>query len=327
MNVNLTRRSLSAALIAGATGMTRLPAFAQAGGYPDKPIKLILPFSASAVTAAIARFVTDGLQTHFRQPFVHDYRPGASGIVGMAAVAKSPADGYTMLFGTTGIVQNSTIYKTVPYEPFKDFQPITRIASSAQAFVTGASTPFNSLKAFIEAAKKKPTSFASIGVGTTAHLYGELLAQKAGIDLLHVAYKTESQALIELVNGEVAGAFVTVGTASAQAKNGLLRVLACTGPQRAALLPETPTLAELGFSGFETVGWSSLFFPAGVPRDIVDKVSVQTNLILRDPVVAARVLETGFEVKGSTPEELTALMRKDFDFWAGLIKRYNIQPI
>ena len=273
----------------------------------------------------MARLVGEHLGRKLGQTVIVDNKPGANGIIGMGYVAKTAPDGYTMLYAITGLIQNASLYKKLPYDPFKDFQPISLVGLSPVAFVVAANSPAKSMAEFIEMARKVPSSYSSNGVGSTPHLYRELLASAGNVKMVHVAYKGESPAIVDIIGGQVCGGFVSLGLASAQVAGGKVRVLAVAARKRSPLMPSAATMAELGFPGFEAAGFSGLLFPARVPKDITHKVSSAVNSVLKMPEVAQRIVEMGFEPGGDTPEEYAALLRSDFAHWDALIKRNKIE--
>lgn len=318
-DVLIGRRSLLIA--ASACAMSR--AFADTP-YPERMIRLVAPFGAGGAGSTAARLIGDQMAQSFKQTVIVDNRPGANGMIGMEAVAKAPADGYTMLYGITGIVQNAALYKKVPYDALKDFAPASLVGTSALALLVGPTSKARTLAEFVDTAKKSGASFGSFGIGSTGHIYGELLGSAIGTKLVHVPYKGEGPLLSDLMGGQVDSGFVSAGLAPTYVTANRVRVLAVAGPKRSILLPQTPTFAEAGYPGFETIGWSAIFLPGGTRTDIVDKVSAEVNRIIALPNVRKGLLDLGFEPKGTTPQELATIMREDLARWVALVKRFDI---
>ncbi len=242
--------------------------------YPNKPIKMVVPFPAGGTTDIMARAVAADLQKVFGQPVVVENKAGAGGNIGSDFVAKAPADGYTLLMGTVGThAINVALYPKMPYDAVKDFVPISLVAGVPNVLVAAPGFPVNSVKDLIDMAKKSPdkTTFASSGNGTSIHLSGELFKQLAGVQMTHVPYKGSSAALPDVMSGQVNVMFDNAPSVMPQIKGGKLKAIAVTSGTRSPALPNVPTIAEAGLPGFEATSWFGVLAPAGTPKDIVDK--------------------------------------------------------
>lgn len=302
--------------IAMTTGMIQ-PTSAQQ--YPAKPIRIVVPFPAGGNADIFARAFAQKLGDAWKQTPVVDNRAGAAGIIGTQFVAKSPADGYTLLFGTTGThTTNPAVYARLPYDPVKDFTPVSNFADSPFLLVVHPSVPAHTLQALISLAKTRPgqLDYASFGAGSSAHLAGEMLRTMAGIDIVHVAYKGGPPALTDLIGGHVALMFNSMPAVLPLVKTGKLRALAVAAAKRAPTLPGMPTFAEAGLAGFEAGSWYGLLAPAGTPRDVVTRLHAETVRMLALPDVKQRLAAEGSEGIGNTPEEFAAQIQRDITRWA-----------
>ena len=298
-----------------------LPVLAQ--GYPDKPIRLIVPFPPGGGTDIFARLVGSKLSETLKWVVVVENRAGAGGNIGVDAVAKAPPDGYTIVIGqTSNLAINPTLYSALPYDPLKDLIPVIGIASAPLVVVVAATSPYQSLKDIVAAAKSKPGEmmFASPGNGTVAHLAGERLQSVAGVKFQHVPYKGSAQALTDLMGGNVHLFMSSVTTALAQIKGGKLRAIAVTSARRLAELPNVPTVAESGYKGFEASTWFGLLVPRGTPAPIVTQLNREVNRILQKPDVRKTIASEGGEPLGGTPEQFSALLRSEYAIWERAVK-------
>ena len=308
------------ALLAGLGALSlSAAAFAQ---YPNKPIKIIVPFLAGGTTDIMARAVAADLQKAFGQAVVVENRAGAGGNIGADAVAKSAPDGYTFLMGTVGThAINMALYAKMPYDAVKDFAPITLLATTPNMLVINNDVPAKNLKDFIALGKKEgKMTFASSGSGTSIHVSGELFKTMTGIDMVHVPYKGRATAIPDVLGGRVTMMFDNMPSSLALVREGKLRALGVTSAQRSPAAPEIPTIAESGLPGFDAVSWFALFAPAGTPKPIVDKWATEVRRVLKLPDVAKRLADNGLEPVGSTPEELAAYQRAEITKWAKVVK-------
>ena len=309
------------ALLAGLGALSlSAAAFAQ---YPNKPIKIIVPFLAGGTTDIMARAVAADLQKAFGQAVVVENRAGAGGNIGADAVAKSAPDGYTFLMGTVGThAINMALYAKMPYDAVKDFAPVSLVAAVPNILVATPSFPVNSVKELIDLAKKEDgkLTFASSGSGTSIHLSGELFKQLAGVQMTHVPYKGSSAALPDVMSGQVNVMFDNAPSVMPHIKGGKLKAIAVTSSKRAPALPNVPTIAESGLPGFEASSWFGLLAPAGTPKDIVDKVSTQIQKMLQTPEMKERLSSQGADGVGNTPEQFAAHIKTEIDKWAKVVK-------
>jgi tripartite-type tricarboxylate transporter receptor subunit TctC len=303
-----------------------LTAFAQ--DWPSRPVRLIVPFAPGGATDIPARLIAPKLQESLGQPIVVENRTGASGIVGIQAAAQSQPDGYTMVIATNGeLVMNPSIYPKLPYDVFKDFIPVSILLESPMLLVTSASSPFNSLADILAAAKAKPgqLTYATAGTGSTSHVLTEMLAQQAGIKLLHVPYKGGAPASAATANGEVNMGLLNLGSAVNFVKGGKAKALAVTSEKRNPNFPDWPTAIEAGVPGFVEHIWIGMAAPAGVPRAIVERMSAEVAKALKAPDVRERLVQLGNEPLGTTPDEAAARIKREFPRYATAIKAANIK--
>src|SRR5213594_947003 len=275
--------SLALALFAGA-------AVAQA--YPAKPIRLIVPFPPGGGTDIAARTIANKLSDNVKWTFVVENKPGAGGNLGVEQAAKSPPDGYTLVVGqTSNLAINPALYAKLPYDPQKDFSPVALIVSAPVVLVVATNSPYKSLGDLVAAAKRDPgaVTFASPGSGTVSHLTGELLQRAAGVKFTHVPYKGASQAMTDLLGGQVQSFMSSVPSALAQVRGGRLRAVVVTSAKRAAQMPEVPTIAESGYPGFDAITWYGLLAPAGTPAVIIARLNAELNRALATPDVRERL--------------------------------------
>ena len=300
---------------------------ALAQDWPARPVRIIVPFAPGGATDIPARLIAPKLQEALGQPIVIENRTGAGGIVGIQAAAQSQPDGYTMLMATNGeLVMNPSIYPKLPYDPFKDFIPVSIMLESPMLLVTSASSPFNSLADIIAAAKAKPgaVTYATAGTGSTSHVLTEMLAQQAGVKLLHVPYKGGAPASAATASGEVNMGLLNLGSAVNFVKSGKAKALAVTSARRNANFPDWPTAVEAGVPGFVEHIWIGMAAPSGVPRTVVERMSAEVAKALKAPDVRERLVQLGNEPLGTTPEEATARIKREFPRYQSAIKAANI---
>ncbi len=291
--------------------------------YPNKPIKMVVPFPAGGTTDIMARAVAADLQKTFGQPVVVENKAGAGGNIGSDFVAKAPADGYTLLMGTVGThAINVALYPKMPYDAVKDFVPITLVAGVPNVLVAAPGFPVNSVKDLIDMARKSPdkTTFASSGNGTSIHLSGELFKQLAGVQMTHVPYKGSSAALPDVMSGQVNVMFDNAPSVMPQIKGGKLKAIAVTSSVRSPALPNVPTIAEAGLPGYEASSWFGVLAPAGTPKDIVDKLSQTIAKAVQSAEFKERLAAQGAEGVGNTSEQFAAHIKTEIDKWAKVVK-------
>ena len=317
--MQLHRRAAIGVLLASAIATA---AFAQAA-WPARPIKIIVPFPAGGGTDLFARTIGQKLTDTNKWTVVVDNKPGAGGNLGVDAVAKSPADGYTLVLGqTSNLAINPTLYSRLPYDPVKDLTPVALIASAPLLVVVAADSPYKSLADIVAASKAKPGSitFGSPGNGTASHLAGEMLQKAGGIKFQHIPYKGAAQALTDVMSGQVNIYVGSVPTLIGHVKNGKLRAIAVTSPKRTKEMQQTPTVAESGFKGFEAVTWFGILAPAGTPPAVVKTLNTAINAALVNKDVVAKLESEGGDVMGGTPEKFAELLKKDIVRWGQVVR-------
>jgi tripartite-type tricarboxylate transporter receptor subunit TctC len=291
--------------------------------YPNKPIKLVVPFPVGGGTDIFARTVGQALTDTFKWTVVPDNKPGAGGNLGIDSVAKAPADGYTIGLGqTSNLAINPTLYTKLPYNPVKDLTPVVLLASAPLVIVVPENSPFKSYADIAKAAKSKPgqVTYGSPGNGTVAHLAMELLQNTSGIKLQHIPYKGASQALTDLMGGQIQIYASSIPTALSQIKDGRLRAIAVTSLTRSPSLPNIPTIAESGVKGFEAITWFGFVVPAGTPSNIVQELNKNINQVLKQPDIKAKLMSDGGDVLGGTSEQFANLLNKDLIRWGKVVK-------
>ncbi|CAM5796074.1 Bug family tripartite tricarboxylate transporter substrate binding protein [Rhizobacter fulvus] len=321
-----TRRSTLTGLLA-ATVLTAwtLPAMAQES-WPNKSVRLVVPFAPGGSTDVIARMMAQKLNEIWGQTVIVDNRAGAGGNLGADIVAKSPADGYTLLFGTGSITINPQLYKKMPFDTKKDLVPITNVASGPMLVVVPDDSPLTSVKELIAQAKAKPGSvnFGSAGVGSQVHLAGENFANAAGVDIVHVPYKGEAPAYTDLIAHQTQMMVGNFAAASALLGKGRLRALAVTSKQRMPSMPDVPTVSESGLPGFENTGWFGLLAPAGTPAPILAKIHADVVKALTSTEIKARLYVQGMTPVGNSPAEFVKAMDEESQHWATVVKNRKL---
>jgi tripartite-type tricarboxylate transporter receptor subunit TctC len=317
-------KSLLAALLLAAC----LPGAARADTYPDRPIRLIVGFPAGGASDVAARAVAAKMATLLKVAIVVENKAGAASNIGSDFVAKAPADGYTLLFGTISLAVNSSLYTHLSYDPLKDLVAVSQVAATPFLLVVNPKTPYHSVKDLIEAAKAstdKPIYFASAGNGSGAHLFTELFATEAGIKLQHVPYRGAAPAMADVLGGQVPLTFDNVVTTLPLVKGGKLRALAVSTKTRSQAAPDIPTLAEAGVPGYDATAWFGLFAPAGTPAAVVQKLSDTARQATQSPDVKAALEAVGADAVSSTPAEFEAFYKAEVDKWAEVVKRANVR--
>jgi tripartite-type tricarboxylate transporter receptor subunit TctC len=295
---------LSAALIVAGS--------VQAQNFPTRPITLIVPFPPGGVTDPFARLVGPKVAESIGQPILVDNRPGAAGLIGAEAVKRAPADGYTLFMGHAGThAVNQALYSKLPYDPVKDFAPITNMISTKHVLVVPASSPARSVKELVALAKSRTLTYASQSVGAGGHLLGEMLQTMTGVKMTHVPYKGSAPAVADLLEARVDLLFDALITSGPHIRSGKLRALGVTAPRRAEALPDVPTMAEAGFPGMELEFWFALFAPAGTPQPIINRLNAEFVRAMRSPEVSAFFGKLGLDVVTTTPQELAKLVADD----------------
>ena len=310
--------------LAAGVSLAAVSTLTAAQAWPAKPIKYVVPFAAGGTTDILARTISEKLSVALGQPVIVENKPGAGGGLGAAEVAKAAPDGYTIMGGTISThAINATLYKSLPYDPVKDFAAITLIARVPNMLVINNDIPAKDVAELIALMKANPGkwSFASSGNGTSQHLSGELFKGMAGVDMQHIPYKGSPPALTDVMGGQVSMTFDNITTAWPLAKGGKLRALAVTTAKRSPVSPEVPTLAESGLPGYEIGSWQGVFAPAGTPPDIVKRLNAEIVKIINSPDVQKKLLELGAEPVGNSSEEFTALVKTEVVKWGDVVRK------
>ena len=311
-------------LLAGVLLALSLPAQAQApaGAYPVKPVKVIVPYPPGGPTDIVARVVFQQVSDSTGQQFVVENRAGAGGNIGAEAVARAPADGYTLLVATTAHAINMSLFKNLNYDVLKDFAPVTLLTQGPLVLVATPAFPPANVRELIALAKAKPNTlnFASSGNGQSTHLSGELFNTMAGIKLAHVPYKGSAPALTDVIGGQVPLMFDTMLSAMPFVKTGKLKALAVTSAQRSPAAPELPTVAESGLPGYEVVAWNGLLAPAGTPKAVIDRLSEELAKAMAVAQVREKFSVQGFAASWDTPEQFAIFLRSEVAKWTKTVK-------
>lgn len=320
----LTGAGALALMAAAGPLRAQAPAAAGIGTYPDKPVRFVVPYPPGGITDILARTISRGVTAMWgNQSMFVDNRAGASGNIGVASVAKSPPDGYTIVFGTASThAINPFLFKNLGFDPIKDFEPITNAAQVSNVLLVGPDFPAKTLAELIALAKAKPgtLSFASNSVGSSNHLSGELLKTMAGIDMTHIPYKSSTSAAIDLIGGRTSMMFDNFTTAMPYLRDGRLRAIAVTSAKRVPLLPNIPTMVEAGLPGFVVTGWWGIFAPAGTPKAIVNKLNRDIVAVLNSKETRDYLAAQSTDVIGDSPENFAAFVKGDAERWGRIVK-------
>jgi len=324
----LTRRRLIAlcAAPALAPNLFTRAARAQKADFPNKPVRLIVPVAAGGPTDIVARMLAEKLSKMWGQQVVIENKGGAGTNIGNEYVAQSDPDGYTVLFATASLAVNSSLYRSLNYDPIADFAPVSLVTQLAYFVFVPNSSPAHSMKEFIDYAKSRPgkLTIASPGTGSAPYLAEMLFLQMAGLQMTHVPYRGASPAFADLIPGRI-DCYFGSGTLLSYARSGQVRVLASTGAKRDAAAPDVPTIAEAGVHGYDVTAWQALFVPAKTPPAIVRKISTDTNAALADPAIKDKLAQTGYVAGGSSPAELELLLKSEIAKWSAVIKSMGIK--
>jgi tripartite-type tricarboxylate transporter receptor subunit TctC len=290
--------------------------------YPNKTIRMIVPFAAGGPTDVIARTIAQKLTESWGQPVVIDNRGGAGGNLGTDIAAKAAPDGYTVVMVIVGHAINASLYSKLPYDPVKDFAPVSPTGAATIVLVAHPSLQAKTVKELTALAKSKPgkINWGSPGTGTPHHLAGEMFKTLTGIDMVHIPYKGAAPAIVDLLGGQVSLAFVSLPAALPHIRAGKLTAIGTSGAQRSAVAPDVATIAEAGFPGYELENWYGLLAPAGTPRTVVTKLNGEVVKILQAPDVKERLNSQGFEIRTSTPEKFAAYIKSEIVKWAKIVK-------
>lgn len=307
---------LSIGCVAGVLGLAGGAAIAQpANGYPNKPVRIVVAFTAGGTTDILARSVSNRLAEKFKQSFVIDNRPGAGGNIGTEAVVRAAPDGYTLIVNSVGpMAVNPTLYRKLGYNPLTDLMPIVQIADVPNVLVVHPSLPVSTMEEFVAYAKTRPgaLNYGSTGVGTSSHLSSYMLMSRIGVDATHVPYKG-ADALNDLLSGRVQFMFATIPSVIQQIQAGKLRAIAVSSVKRSRSLPEVPTVAEKGFPGFEAGSWFGFFAPKGTPDNVVAQINGAVNDML--PALEAQMVREGADPVGGTPADFGRFVQKEYEKW------------
>ena len=299
-----------------------------ADAFPTKPIRIVVPFAAGGSTDILARNIAQRLNEVLRSPVIVDNRAGGAGVIGADHVAKSAPDGYTLLMATnTTVAVAPHLYSKLPYNPLRDFVPVSEIAYNPQFLDIHPSIPVKSVKELIALARSRPgqLNYGSAGQGSTSHMAMELFKSMSKVDIVHVPYKGTGPALIDLLGGHLPMMFDVVLTTLPHMKTGKLRVLGVSSLQRAEVAPEVPTIAETGLPGFEALVWFGLVVPAGTPQDIVGRLSTELGTIVRQPKLRETFAVQGLTAVGSSSADFAAKIRKEYDVWGKVVREAKIK--
>ncbi len=300
---------------------------AHAQQFPSRPVRMIIPFPPGGSTDIYARILAPELSKALNQQVVIDNRPGAGGALGAELAAKAPPDGYTIWIGqANNLAIGPAMRAKNPYDPVRDFAPITLLMKSPQVMVVNAGSPIATIAGLIAAAKANPgkLTYGTAGIGSTGHINGELFNQAAGINITHIPYKGASPAMVDLLGGRITYMATSTASATQFMKEGKIKALATSGLQRTPMLPNVPTVAEAGLPGYEVVSFHGMLAPAKTPRDIIARLNRELLVILKGPEVRKLLLAEGGEIFPSTPEEFAAFLRSEVAKWAKVIKQAGI---
>jgi len=304
------------------------PGNADAQPYPSRPVRIVVPYAAGGAVDIVARSVGQPLSEALKQPVIVDNRPGASANIGMETVAKAAPDGYTLLMASNGIATNMALFPNLTFDGRRDFAPVAKIGYAPLVIVVPASSPAKSLKDLIAMAKAEPgkLTYASAGNGSSGHLAGELLKSSAKIDVLHVPYKGGAPAITDLLGERISFMPINPVEVLAHIRAGRLRALAVASDKRFALLPDVPTAAEAGLTGYEASVWWGLAAPAKTSPEIVRQLNAETNKALSTPAIASKLSELGVVITPGTPEQFAAFVNAQTELWSSVIKSAAIRP-
>ena len=303
-----------------------LVSVASAQEWPQKPLRLIVPFAPGGVTDNAARVIAEPLAARLGQPVVTENRGGAGGNIGTAAVAQAEPDGYTLVLGYDGtLVINPHVYSKIPFDTLRDFAPVTKLGDATLILVANPNAGVRSLKDLIQAAKTKPFPYGTSGTGNTTHLVAELLKQKTGTKLEHVPYKGGGPALIDVVGGQIPLVFTAIASAQQYVHQGRLIALGVPSAKRSSALPDVPTFEESGIAPFDVSSWVGILVPAKTPRPVVDRLHKELVAVLQSPFVKERYATLGIEPVGNTPAQFGEEMKADLARWAQVVKAANVK--
>jgi tripartite-type tricarboxylate transporter receptor subunit TctC len=313
--------------LAGVTGILALAAVAHAQGYPDKPVHFIVPFAAGSATDQLARAIGQGITEETKQPVIVENKPGANGFIAAQYVAKAAPDGYNVLIATnTTHAANEHLFKRLPYDPVKDFAPVTALGRGGQILVVNLKVPVKSVKELIELAKKQPGKVSFGSGSSSSRIAGELFQQMAGVQLLHVPYKSNPLAINDLLGGQIDMMITDTATGLPQVKGGKLRALGVTSTKRSPLAPDVPTIDEAGVKGYEMSFWFAAYLPANTPAPIVNRLHELLVKATKSPAAQNFYASSGIDAFVTKPEELAKFQAAESQKWSRIIKAAAIEP-
>ncbi|HEV7799569.1 MAG TPA: tripartite tricarboxylate transporter substrate binding protein [Burkholderiales bacterium] len=325
----MIRRRTTASSLAAAAVYLMIAAPIPAQDYPVKPVRFVIAFSPGGPSDILTRLIGSKLAESLGQPFIFDNRPGAGGNVAGEIVAKSPADGYTLLMGNNSILAtNASLYKNMSFDPVKDLAPVALLASQPNILVVHPSVPVKSVKELIAFAKAHPgqLNYASSGSGAAAHLAAELFKSMAGVSMVHIPYKGASPALVDMLAGQCQVMFATALSVQPYLQSNRLRPLAVSTAKRSRMMPQLPTVAEAGVPGFEATTWHGIVSTGGTPAAIINKLNAEINRILKLPDVNSTLTRQGAEVLGGTSQEFAAYVKAEIPKWTKVVKESGARP-
>ncbi|PUA97883.1 tripartite-type tricarboxylate transporter receptor subunit TctC [Acidovorax sp. 107] len=324
----ISRRLLGTLAVSSLVAAGAVPLAARAQDFPSKPVKIVVGYSAGGAVDAVARSVGQALQASLGQPFVVDNKPGAGTNIAVKYVIESPPDGYTLLMAANALAANMALYQPMPFDAEKDLVPVALVGRVPVVIAANINAPYSDIKSLIAAAKAGPgsISFASPGNGSTPHMAIEFFKRAAGVSLLHIPYRGGSQALTDVIGGQLPLVAVNALEAQPHVKSGRLKVLAVLSAKRTAVFPDAPTIAESGFPGFEASVWYGLVAPAATPKPIVAKLHAEVQKALQTKEVRDRMAAVGGEVLPGGADQFAALIRSDRQRYEKLVREANIKP-
>ena len=317
-------RLLAVLLLSLCTG-----ALAQSESFPNRPVRLVPFGTAGGVIDGMARMYADKLRERWKQPVIVEAKPGASGTIAADSVARSPADGHSILFTLSLThINNAFVQKSLPYDPFRDFEPLSQLATGGPILIAPADAPFNNLQELVTYAKGRPAgvSFGTWGTGSSAHLFGELLGRQSGAKFVHVPYKGEAAAHLDMFGRALDIAWANPGTARGHLRSGKVKALGLTGSRRLEVVPNVALFGEQGFNGFDLDSWAGTFAPARTPKTVVEEISRAFREATQMPDIRQRWVDLGFAPLGNSPEEFARNHRADFPKWGEIIKAAGVTP-
>jgi tripartite-type tricarboxylate transporter receptor subunit TctC len=325
-NIDISRRRQLSAMALALLGMTTT-GFAQTANWPQRPIKLVVPFSAGGNTDSIARLTAERLSQSLGQPVIVDNKPGANGAIAADFVAQSPPDGYTLFMAAMPVLAILPTITKTKYDPIRDFAPISIVGSNPFVMAISKSVPATNLREFVAYAKKNPgkLNYASGGSGSVSHLSAALFVKRANLEMTHVSYKGGGPAVADLLGGQVQMYFGNLSELAPQAESGKIRIIGVSSLERAKQIPNVPTFAESGFPGFKTITWNGLVAPAGTPPAIINRLAADVKLAVSQPELRARLWQLGVDSIGDTPVQFAQTLKSDISIWAEAAKASNLK--